>query len=94
MPWGTKFADLEDIAVQLGQAVSQNMIEQAVARQAATVPPEAETCSGCGQPVTPTEATEPRAVTTQVGTARGDESRCYCPQCRAAFFPPVPESGH
>ena len=38
MPWGTKFADLEELAVQLGQAVSQSMIDQAVARQAAAVP--------------------------------------------------------
>jgi len=93
MPWGTKFSDLEDIAVQLGQAVSQNMIEMAVARQATTVPSEAETCSGCGGPVAPTDATEPRAVTTQVGTAQWNEPKRYCPKCRAAFFPSVAESG-
>ena len=93
MPWGTKFSDLEDIAVQLGQAVSQNMIEMAVARQATAVPSEAETCSGCGGSVAPTDATEPRAVTTQVGTAQWNEPKRYCPKCRAAFFPSVAESG-
>ena len=93
MPWGTKFADLEDIAVQLGQAVSRNMIEQAVARQAAVVPAEAERCSGCDQPITPTEHVEPRAVATQVGTAQWNEPKRYCPRCRAAFFPSVAEFG-
>lgn len=31
MPWGTKFADLEERAIPLGQAVSQNRIDQAFA---------------------------------------------------------------
>jgi hypothetical protein len=35
-------------------------------------------------PVEPTDATEPRAVTTQVGRARGDEPRRSCPKGRAA----------
>jgi hypothetical protein len=94
MPWGTNFDDLEDIAVELGQAVSRNMIEQAVARQANAVPGEAEVCSGCGQPVTPTDDTEPRAVSTQVGVARWDEPKRYCPRCRVAFFPSVAGPGN
>jgi hypothetical protein len=93
MPWGTKFSELEELAIVLGQTVSQHMIDQALARQAKAVPPEAETCSGCGGPVTPTGATEPRAVTTQVGTAQWNEPKRCCPRCRAAFFPSVPESG-
>jgi hypothetical protein len=93
MPWGTKFSELEELAVVLGQAVSQNMIDQALARQAQAVPPEAETCSGCEGPVTSTSVTEPRAVTTQVGTAQWNEPKRFCPTCRVAFFPSVPQSG-
>src|SRR3954463_7365066 len=93
MPWGTTFSELEDLAVELGHAVSQQMIDQALARQARAVPPEAETCSGCGASVVPTDATEPRAVTTQVGTALWDEPKRHCPRCRAAFLPSVPEFG-
>ena len=48
MPWGTRFADLEELSVQIGQAMSRSMIDQALTRQAQTVPSEAETCSGCG----------------------------------------------
>ena len=93
MPWGTKFAELEELAVHLGQVVSQSMISQALARQAVAVPSEAESCSGCGGPVTPSDVTEPRAVSTQVGTAQWNEPKRYCPKCRAAFFPSVAEFG-
>ena len=34
MPWGTKFADLEELSVQIGQAMSRSMIDQALVRQA------------------------------------------------------------
>ncbi len=92
MPWGTRFADLEELAVQLGQAVSQSMIDQAVARRAAVVPGEADSCPACGTPLDPAE-TEPRVVATQVGTARWEEPKRYCLKCRAAFFPSVPGVG-
>jgi hypothetical protein len=93
IPWGTKFADIEELAVQIGQEISRGMIEQGVGRQADGVPPEAETCSGCGVLVEPTNASEPRGVQTQVGTARWNEPKCYCPKCRAAFFPSVSSAG-
>jgi hypothetical protein len=93
IPWGTKFADIEELAVQIGQEISRGMIEQGVGRQADDVPLDAETCSGCGVPVQPTEASEPRGVQTRVGTAQWNEPRRYCPKCRAAFFPSVPSTG-
>jgi hypothetical protein len=92
IPWGTKFADIEELAVQIGQEISRGMIEQGVGRQADDVPPEAETCSGCGVPVEPTDAKEPRGVQTRVGTAQWNEPKRYCPKCRAAFFPSVPSA--
>jgi hypothetical protein len=93
MPWGTKFSELEALAVELGQAVSQRMITQALGRQAAAVPPEAEKCGGCGRSLPASEVIEPRAVVTSVGTARWNEPKRYCPKCRAAFFPSVPRIG-
>ena len=93
MPWGTKFADLEELSVQIGQAMSRSMIDQALVRQAQSVPSEAETCSGCGGRVEPLENTEPRAVLTRVGAAHWDEPKRYCPKCRAAFFPSDPSAG-
>jgi len=93
MPWGTRFDDLEELSVQIGQAMSRSMIDQALSRQAQSVPPEGETCSGCGTRVGPANDTEPRAVLTRVGTARWDEPKRYCPTCRAAFFPSDPSAG-
>lgn len=93
MPWGTKFADLEELSVQLGQAISESMIDQALARQADAVPADADSCSACGSALDPAGGIEPRAVATQVGTARWDEPKRYCTKCRAAFFPSVPGVG-
>jgi len=94
MPWGTRFADLEELSFQLGQAISRAMMDQALTRQGQAVPSEVETCSGCGGPVDPTDDTHPRAVLTRMGTAHWPEPKRYCPRCRAAFFPSDPGIGH
>jgi hypothetical protein len=94
IPWGTKFADIEELAVQIGQEISRGMIEQGVGRQADDVPPEVESCSGCGVSVEPSNAIEPRGVQTRVGTAQWNEPKRYCRKCRAAFFPSVPSAGN
>ncbi len=94
MPWGTRFADLEELSVQIGQAVSRSMMDQALTRQAHAVPPAAETCSGCGGRVEPNDDVEPRAVLTRVGKAHWPEPKRYCPRCRAAFFPSEPGIGN
>ena len=93
MPWGTQFSDLEELAVQIGQAVSRSMMDQALAGQAQAVPATAETCGVCGTPVPSEPPGQPRTVTTTVGTVQWTEPQRYCPQCRAAFFPSVPKFG-
>jgi hypothetical protein len=62
IPWGTKFGDIEELAVQIGHEISRAMIEQRVGRQANDVPSAAESRSGCGVSVEPTDANEPRDV--------------------------------
>jgi NADH pyrophosphatase NudC (nudix superfamily) len=93
MPWGTKFSELEEQAVQIGEAVSRSMINQALTKQAQNVAKTAETCGVCGEAVQSGPQPESRAVTTTVGTAQWDEPKRYCPKCRAAFFPSVPGFG-
>ena len=66
MAWGTRFADLEQLSVQIGQAVYRSMMDQALTRQAHAVPSEAETCPACGGCVEPTDNIEPQAVLTLV----------------------------
>jgi len=93
MPWGTKFSDLEELAVQIGQAVSRSMMDQALAHQAQNVPEGAETCGVCGAAVQSGPPPEPRAMATTVGPVGWEEPKRYCPKCRAAFFPSVPGFG-
>ena len=93
MPWGTKFSELEELTVQIGQAISRTMMDQALAGQALAVPATAQACGVCDTPVQAGPPGEPRAVTTTVGTVHWIEPKRYCPKCRAAFFPSVPEFG-
>ena len=93
-PWGTRFADLEEVATRLGDEVARQFINQGLNQQATTNPTSAfQTCSQCGNPVLPGK-TEPRVVQTQVGDAAWSEPKGYCGKCRKAFFPSVQESGH
>ena len=94
MPWGTKFSDLEELAVQIGQAVSRSMMDQALTNQAQNGPEETETCGVCGEAVRSGPPPEPRIMATTVGQVRWEEPKRYCPKCRAAFFPSVPEFGN
>ena len=87
MPWGTKFSELEELAVQIGRAVSRSLMDQALADQAGHVPDAAEDCGVCGGAVQSGPPPEPRALTTSVGPVQWSEPKRYCPQCRAAFFP-------
>jgi len=93
LPWGTPFSDLEELTVQIGQAISRSMMDQALAGQAQAVPATAQTCGVCGSSVQNGPPGQPRTVTTTVGTVHWTEPQRYCPNCRAAFFPSVPESG-
>jgi hypothetical protein len=93
MPWGTKFSELEELAVQIGQAVSRSLMDQALANQAQTLPEGAETCGVCGAAVRSGPPPEPRALTTTVGPVGWEQPKRYCPTCRAAFFPSGPKRG-
>jgi hypothetical protein len=81
------------LTVQIGQAISRSMMDQALAGQAQAVPATAQTCGVCGSSVQNGPPGQPRTVTTTVGTVHWTEPQRYCPNCRAAFFPSVPESG-
>jgi len=92
-PWGTSFADLEELALRLGQTLATELLRQSLARQAATPPPQADACPTCGRTLV-TAAAEPRTVTTRAGAVAWQEPQRYCGRCRKAFFPPVTSPGH
>jgi hypothetical protein len=91
--WGTSFTDLEELAVQIGQTVSQQMLQHGLQRQASqSVPAENRVCPSCSQPVESAEP-EPRLVATRAGEVPWLEPHSYCPSCRRAFFPSVDAAG-
>jgi hypothetical protein len=96
-PWGTKMTELEDVVVAVRQALSENMLAQALDRQAQTAerrPEPFQRCSGCDGPVEAKPEPEPRNLQTRGGEAVWDEPHCYCRKCRQAFFPSEQKPGH
>lgn len=95
-PRGTRFADLEELAVELGQTISRALLDRALACQAAApaVDPvdDGELCPTCGEPGAAMEP-EPRAITTRAGVAEWSEPRRHCHRCRRSFFPSVTRFG-
>jgi NADH pyrophosphatase NudC (nudix superfamily) len=93
-PWGTRLAELEEVVLAVRQLLSEEMLSQALQRQAETVerPPEYQGCPGCGQAVQPREP-EPRLLHTKGGEAEWQEPHTYCRKCRQAFFPSEQEPG-
>jgi hypothetical protein len=83
------FTTIETLALAAGDAVSLEVFEQQLA-ESGMGPPHCPRCGFEGQRVRQRERT--------VQTRRGldvplREQECYCPGCRRAFFPSVPNSG-
>ena len=94
--WGTKLTELEDLFVAIREVLSERLLADALARQAATQaqgPPAYRTCPGCQQPLACPDTNE-RIVETRAGEAAWAEPEGYCDRCRRSFFPSVAKSGH
>src|SRR6266511_5340170 len=93
--WGTKLTEIEDLFVAIREVLSEKMLADALARQAAAQAPDPSTlprCPGCQQPVVCDDTNE-RILDTRAGEAEWAEPEGYCDRCRRSFFPSVPESG-
>lgn len=93
--WGTLFSEIEELGVQIGDAVCREFVEQAVGQQACEDREcgREHRCPTCDGPLEPREP-EPRPLLTRRGEVTWQEPQGYCPKCRKAFFPSVEESGH
>jgi hypothetical protein len=94
--WGTKLTEIEDVLLALREALSETMLDDALARQAAArdkAPAAALTCPGCQQPLACDDSNE-RILETGAGEAAWAEPEGYCRHCRRSFFPSVEEPGH
>jgi hypothetical protein len=85
-PVGTRFEEVEDAGVEVGDALARAVMQQAMQRQAETIP--ADRCC-CGTPLESGDA-EPRTMLTRRGEIGWNEPSGYCPQDRRAFFPSEP----
>jgi hypothetical protein len=95
LPWGTKFTELEETVSAIREALSEEMFQQALARQAAQEerPAEYAACPGCGRPGGAAEG-EPRRLETGGGDAVWMEPKTRCQKCRRDFFPSEQEPGN
>jgi hypothetical protein len=94
MPWGTKFAQLEDDAFELGQAIARRLVQRTVGTQAtAQLPEKLQCCPKCGGQLGEADD-EPRVLATRSGEVAWCEPQRTCPKCRRAFFPSGEEPGH
>ena len=94
-PWGTKLTEIEGLFLAIREALTERMLADALARQAAAQargPLPYRTCSGCQQPLVCPD-TQERIVETRAGDAAWAEPQGYCDRCRRSFFPSVQEPG-
>ena len=93
-PWGTSFASLEELSVQISRLLGSELLRQAVDRQSQQSPPQQlHACPGCQGPLED-KPPEPRSLRTRQGTADWQEPARYCRRCRRDFFPSVAVPGH
>jgi hypothetical protein len=90
--WGTKLSEIEDTILAIRHVLSEKMLDEALQRQANTVPerPAAwQCCPKCGKQVEDRhkEDADPRLLQTRMGEAEWLEPETYCRKCRRSFFP-------
>lgn len=85
--WGTKFIDIEQQAIEVGNQVARTLIEQAVAGQAAQAPPD-QALKIDGQPdAVPIAKTADAKVDTPVGHVDWQQPLARQENSSADFFP-------
>ena len=94
--WGTKLTEIEDLFVAIREVLSEKMLADALARQAAAHahgPTPHRLCPGCQQPLACDDHNE-RIVETRAGEAAWPEPQGYCDRCRRSFSPSAQGPGH
>lgn len=93
--WGTTLTEIEDLFLAIRAVLSEKMLADALARQAAAQakgPTAYRTCPGCRQPLV-CDGTNERILQTRAGEAEWAEPEGYCDRCRRSFFPSIQEPG-
>jgi hypothetical protein len=97
-PWGTRLTEMEDIALEARDILTQKFLQVGLERQSQSLqehaPAEATACPSCRQPFAEAAVPSPRNLQTRGGPVDWQEPHERCPRCRRAFFPSEPKSGH
>jgi hypothetical protein len=97
-PWGTRLTEMEDIALEARDILTQKFLQLGLERQSQSLqehaPVEATACPSCRQPFAEAAEPSPRNLQTRGGPVDWQEPHEQCPRCRRAFFPSEPKSGH
>lgn len=84
----SRFEALEDAAVEVGDALTREVLQQELAAQ-----PEVDChCPTCGEAGLRKKERQ-RSILTRRGPVPVTEVECYCRRCRRSFFPSVPGVG-
>lgn len=86
----TKFADMEDVAVQACDAFNAGLLEHGLQQHAALFQPP-QPCPHCGRLCDVLE--ESRPLATRRGAIESREPLAHCPTCRRDFFPSASGAG-
>lgn len=83
------FAEREDRACELGDALTRRLLEEHLEADESTEPGGVEDCPICGRPVAcdATEKIETRRVKTRRGEIDYQRAARRCKHCRRIFFP-------
>jgi hypothetical protein len=80
---------IEEIAVAVGDALAQKIMEQRLAAEAACAEPICPKCQGRGL----RKGEQKRKILTRRGEVEFVDVECYCRRCRRSFFPSLPSVG-
>ena len=90
---GTRFTDLEEVAVQVGNLLAREVLHVALKGQAnSPLPDDLTACPSCEQALGEW-TNELRETQARPGDLAWHEPAAYCPRCRRAFFPSGQEPG-
>jgi uncharacterized protein with PIN domain len=85
-PAQASLADIERVALLVGQQMEEAMASALAAESALELPPW-PTCPKCGQKML-NKGRRGRRVVTRAGEVAVERTYYYCPTCHEGFFPP------
>lgn len=88
--WGTRFAEIESMAMSVGEELSRQLMAAAAGGQHAELPPEGLVCNGEQAVLL---GTEPRPLDTEAGPIEYLTTKAYLLKSRRDFFPSGDGSG-